>query len=427
MSSQYEDNEFLDEYEEDVVSPNQPIQGQANEVVRESVSQGNKIIDATEQVNESTQQQVNQKSAFADAKQPLVWKISDMTSDGSPRAFNIYNAFMQNNPYQYTFYGETVANRWKENFQYILGPTNPAFVDAILSDRDIARGYCLEYNPNGILWRVSAAGIPHPDDYDNFIEQNRVIEDTNNRTTEEFNPLQMGSLIASAGMSDVDPYFTSNLKSDYNPNLPNILLEDTFKKNQIESRKQYVTTEQLEAFGWQNSGGNIVADLNDALAKFEITTPVRIRHFLAQCAKESEKGLYTMELGGRQYYIDNYWNDQDRAGDLGNLSAEDAVKFSGAGYIQMTGRYNYQKFADYIGDPEIMEGGAEYVAKKYAWMAAGFWWNNNGMNTLVDSLPGKDSFEDVNKVTDEVNRYTDSNSRTERIEYYKEIQGIIPD
>ena len=153
--------------------------------------QENKVIRAAEQVNESTQQQVQQakqKSVFADAKQPPVWEISDMTSNGSLRGFNIYNAFMQNNPYQYTFYGETVANRWKENFQYILGPTNPAFVDATLSDRDIAWGYCLEYNPNGILWRVSVAGIPHPDDYDNFLEQNRIIEEATNRTLEENEP-----------------------------------------------------------------------------------------------------------------------------------------------------------------------------------------------------------------------------------------------
>ena len=188
MSSQYEDNEFIDEYEDDVVSPNQPIQWQVNEADRMSAPQENKVIHA-EQVNGSNQQQVQQaihKPALANDKQPLVWKINDMTSNGSPRGFNIYNALMQNNPYQYTFYGEEVTNRWKENFQYVLGPTNPAFVDATLSYKDIAWGYRLEYNPNGILWRVSAAGIPHPDDYDNFIEQNRVIESTTNRTIDEF-------------------------------------------------------------------------------------------------------------------------------------------------------------------------------------------------------------------------------------------------
>ena len=183
MSLQYDENEFIDEYEGDQVSPNQLVHEQTSEVARLSIAQENKNIQA-EQVNESTQQQVQQanpKPALADAKQPLVWKMSDMTSNGSPRTFNIYNTLMHNNPYQYTFYGdsiEPVANRWQENFQYILEPTNPAFVDATLSYKDIARGYRLEYNPNGILWRVSAARIPHPDDYDNFIEQNRVIEST---------------------------------------------------------------------------------------------------------------------------------------------------------------------------------------------------------------------------------------------------------
>lgn len=88
---------------------------------------------------------------------------------------------------KYTLYGEAVINKWKENFQYILGPTNPTFVDATLSDQDIALGYCLEYNENGILWRINTIGIPHPDDYDNFLEQNRVIEEATNRTMEDVN------------------------------------------------------------------------------------------------------------------------------------------------------------------------------------------------------------------------------------------------
>jgi len=87
------------------------------------------------------------------------------------------------------------SDQWQYNFQTILGPTNLAFINAELSDQDVADGYTLEYNPNGVLWRVNAAGIPHPDDLDNYGEQLRVIESATNRTLTDLqslvNPLQV--------------------------------------------------------------------------------------------------------------------------------------------------------------------------------------------------------------------------------------------
>jgi len=99
------------------------------------------------------------------------------TSLNNPKIMNIFN------------------NVWQNNFQTALGPLNSAFIDAELSDQDVADGYVLEYNPIGILWRVNAAGIPHPDDSDNYGEQLRVIESATNHTMEDLqpsvNPLQV--------------------------------------------------------------------------------------------------------------------------------------------------------------------------------------------------------------------------------------------
>lgn len=64
--------------------------------------------------------------------------------------------------------------------RYLLTPTNPAFVDATLSFQDMANGYHLEYNSNGILWMVKASGEPHPDDLAKYQEQqehNQSISD----------------------------------------------------------------------------------------------------------------------------------------------------------------------------------------------------------------------------------------------------------
>ncbi|WP_094605347.1 hypothetical protein SPSIL_002490 [Sporomusa silvacetica DSM 10669] len=57
-----------------------------------------------------------------------------------------------------------------------IAPTNSAFIDATISWEDIGNGYTLDYNSNGILWRVNAGGIPHPDDLEKFYEQQEIIQ-----------------------------------------------------------------------------------------------------------------------------------------------------------------------------------------------------------------------------------------------------------
>ena len=72
--------------------------------------------------------------------------------------------------------------------------------------------------------------------------------------------------------------------------------------------------------------------------------------------------------------------------DLGNVNAGDGPKYKGAGYLQTSGRYNYSRLAEYLNDPKVMDG-CEYVAKRYPFTAAGFWWMDNEMNALCDQLP----------------------------------------
>ena len=81
-------------------------------------------------------------------------------------------------------------------------------------------------------------------------------------------------------------------------------------------------------------------------------------------------------------------------------------------------------------DSDIMLRGAQAIAEKYPWMAAGYWWKNNNMNKLVDGLKGEDKDADVDKVTDIVNYWTDREdpeSRSDRKRYYKEWYNVIPD
>jgi putative chitinase len=118
-----------------------------------------------------------------------------------------------------------------------------------------------------------------------------------------------------------------------------------------------------------------MADLNDCLQRFSITSLARIRHFLAQVGHESGGLRWMMELASGDAY--------EGRRDLGNSQRGDGPRFKGAGAIQLTGRYNYQRLADYLRDQRVMEGAA-YVALRYPFTSAGFWWHLNDMNAYVD-------------------------------------------
>lgn len=149
----------------------------------------------------------------------------------------------------------------------------------------------------------------------------------------------------------------------------------------VPDQPTYVTLHQLAEI-WECAEYLIedeeVTELNKCLHRFKINTPNRIRHFLSQTAHESGGGKWKKELSDGKYL-------EGRA-DLGNVNVGDGPRYKGAGYIQLTGRYNYQQFADYIKDPEVMNG-YEYVAQNYPFTSAGFWWVNNQMNELCDANP----------------------------------------
>lgn len=175
------------------------------------------------------------------------------------------------------------------------------------------------------------------------------------------------------------------------------------------SKKQFVALEQMKQIGWRQIDAANVAMLNECLAKFNITTKKRMAHFIAQCSHESGCGRYRLELASGKSY--------EGRRDLGNTQPGDGVKFKGAGYIQLTGRSNYAAFSRYVGDSKILSQGAKYVATKYPWLSAGFWWNNNKMNNLCDGNAS------VAQVTRRVNG--GYNHLSERQKYYDRCQKYL--
>ena len=148
-----------------------------------------------------------------------------------------------------------------------------------------------------------------------------------------------------------------------------------------DSAVTYVTESHLNQIGWSSTylSAKIIADLNSCLQRYNITTNSRVRHFISQCSHESGAGRWTKELASGEAY-------EGRA-DLGNTQPGDGPKYKGGGYIQLTGRYNYTKFSQAIGDQEVVNQGVNYVATNYPWTSAGFWWDNNKMNALCDTNP----------------------------------------
>ncbi len=118
---------------------------------------------------------------------------------------------------------------------------------------------------------------------------------------------------------------------------------------------------------WSGISDESVEDLNRVLNKYNINTTERIAHFIGQCSIEARCGSWLTEYGGEEY-----------------LSQKDYYPYYGAGYIQLTWEENYSKFADAMGDKNIMDG-PQYVADNYAWEAAGWFWSNNNLNNMVDS------------------------------------------
>jgi putative chitinase len=74
-------------------------------------------------------------------------------------------------------------------------------------------------------------------------------------------------------------------------------------------------------------------DLASILDKYEINTPLRVAHFLAQTCHESDGFCTTEEYASGAAY--------EGRRDLGNTEPGDGRKFKGRGLIQLTGRANY--------------------------------------------------------------------------------------
>lgn len=126
------------------------------------------------------------------------------------------------------------------------------------------------------------------------------------------------------------------------------------------------------------------------LDAYDINTPLRLRHFLAQAACETWAFTVLKERGDA-----NYFHRYEGRRDLGNIQPGDGARYCGRGLLDTTGRANYHALATLTGidcenHPELLEDPDNAVR------SACVYWHSRGVNALAD-------LNDIRGVTQAVN------------------------
>lgn len=138
-------------------------------------------------------------------------------------------------------------------------------------------------------------------------------------------------------------------------------------------------------------------------AKRFITDPRELAAFMAQCAHESDNFKAMEEYGSPERFAKKYdirYNPA-KAKQLGNTQPGDGIKYRGRGYIQLTGKYNYQKAGEwiskYISHPVDFVKQPDLVATPTAAALSSLWY----WMTFVH--PKAKNFGDTKQVTKHIN------------------------
>lgn len=123
--------------------------------------------------------------------------------------------------------------------------------------------------------------------------------------------------------------------------------------------------------------------------KYGINTPLRLAHFLAQVAHESGEFKYTEELASGQAY--------EGRKSLGNTQPGDGVRFKGRGLIQITGRYNYKRYANFMKNPRLLEEPERLKELPWSADSAGWFWRF-GNGTDASNAADKDNLLAVTRI-----------------------------
>jgi len=185
---------------------------------------------------------------------------------------------------------------------------------------------------------------------------------------------------------------------------------------------------------------SVLAQIPMVVQKFGMDTPLELAHFLAQCAHESGnfkavsenlnysadglKKIFPKYFAGtlNEQYARNPEKIASRVygGRMGNgdEASKEGWKFRGRGYIQLTGKANYQEFDKFVDDD--ITNNPDLVATKYPLLSAAWFFHKNKLNEI--SAKG-DTEAVVTSVTKRLNGGTIG--LTHRIQEFKKFYGIL--
>lgn len=185
----------------------------------------------------------------------------------------------------------------------------------------------------------------------------------------------------------------------------------------------------------------VIDQIPDTAARFGITNTLRLAHFLAQCGHESggfravqenlnygAKGLLTIF---KKYFktiekAKAYERKPEKIANLvygnrmgnGSEASGDGWKHRGRGYIQLTGKDNYEAFDATV--PEDIMSNPDLVATKYALASAAFFFKKNNLWAICDRGSSPDV---VTLVTKRVNGGTIG--LADRQKHFKEYYNLL--
>uniref|UniRef100_A0A9E8CR04 Peptidoglycan-binding protein n=1 Tax=Bosea sp. NBC_00436 TaxID=2969620 RepID=A0A9E8CR04_9HYPH len=153
-----------------------------------------------------------------------------------------------------------------------------------------------------------------------------------------------------------------------------------------------------------------IAERFDALAgEHAVATRLRICHFLAQAAHETDGFRTLEEYGGAAYFV-RYEGRRD----LGNTQAGDGIRFHGRGIFQLTGRANYRRFGQLLGID--LEAQPEWAKEPETSLRVAFaYWSERAINAAADA-------DEIERVTKLING--GRNGLAERARYLAKAKQI---
>ena len=186
---------------------------------------------------------------------------------------------------------------------------------------------------------------------------------------------------------------------------------------------------------------SVLTQLPETITKFELNTPLRLSHFLAQAGHESggfkavtenlnygAKGL--RGVFGKYFTTDakalEYQRKPEKIANLvygnrmgnGNEKSKEGYKYRGRGYIQLTGKENYIAFGKAINEDMVNE--PDKVATHYPLLSAAWFFTKNGLHKMSDK---GSTNQIVTLITKRVNGGV--NGLDDRIKYFKKFYDLL--